>query len=781
MLSGCASKEEKVAKFFKKGQAAYEKGNLTEARLAFKNMLQLNPKSADAYYWLGKVELKDDSIRLAFGNFNKAIELDETLLDVHVELGKMYLLAGQADKARVETYYILKNMPNHQQGRLLEAGILLAEKKVQQAQASLEKLRLEGVTDPQFFLMQASIRLKNNDPEGGRRELRNGIKANPDHLRLRAALTSLLEKDRLYDEAICVVKDVINIEPDDIRHKFKLASLFWEADRRTDTQTLLNQMISESDKSVDVRILAADFYTRQNETEKAVDCINNGITDHPDNIKLHLALARLQISQRKYDTALETLSNTLALTKDEADPDLLKVKNQLARLYLNKGDIETAQRYTNEVLAVSSKNLEAQFTAGQVYLQQKDTPNAISAFRNVVSDKPDFVGGYLHLAQAHWLNKEKNMAIDALTNGLSASPDDSRLRKALARVYVAEKDYHSAEKELRRMVEKDPADIRTAGDLADFLFNINKKNEATAIYEKIVADHPRVPAGYLKLAAMYRAQDRYDAALDLVEKGYNIIPNSPPILTELIKSYLASGAEEKALELLKGRIAKSDQDIFAHNLTGEIYLKKRQYENARKAFEHAIAVKPEWQTPHNNLVKVYLSQGKTDEAIDNLNAGLQTDPNNAAAYITLGYLYQTNGQEEQVMETYEKALTNLPDLWPAANNLAYLLAKNGSGPSDLDRAKELALTAVRLKPERPDVIDTLGWVHYQRGEIDLAIAELERAMELAPDSAIINYHLGLALKKANRTQEALEKLQKALSSDAFSEREAAEKALAEIL
>ena len=126
---------------------------------------------------------------------------------------------------------------------------------------------------------------------------------------------------------------------------------------------------------------------------------------------------------------------------------------------------------------------------------------------------------------------------------------------------------------------------------------------------------------------------------------------------------------------------------------------------------------------------------------------------------------------------YEKALDALPDLWPAANNLAYMLAKNDTEKGSLDRAYELALKAVKLQPGQPVVVDTLGWVHYLRGETDLAITELEKASELAPDSAAICYHLGMALLKANRLDEAREHLEKAASQDDFTEREEAQQAL----
>ena len=67
----CGNPEEKKTRFFSKGEALYEKGDLTNARLEFKNALQLDPKFAKAYYMLGKVELKDKDFKKAFGSFSR--------------------------------------------------------------------------------------------------------------------------------------------------------------------------------------------------------------------------------------------------------------------------------------------------------------------------------------------------------------------------------------------------------------------------------------------------------------------------------------------------------------------------------------------------------------------------------------------------------------------------------------------------------------------------------------------------------------------------------------
>ncbi len=47
---GCQSPEKKFAKHMEKGRSFFEQGKLAEAVLEYKNALQANPKSPDAYF-----------------------------------------------------------------------------------------------------------------------------------------------------------------------------------------------------------------------------------------------------------------------------------------------------------------------------------------------------------------------------------------------------------------------------------------------------------------------------------------------------------------------------------------------------------------------------------------------------------------------------------------------------------------------------------------------------------------------------------------------------------
>ena len=99
LLGGCGGAEERKAKYLERGKAYFAEENYEKAQVEFKNVLQIDPKTADPYFYLGQIAEKDQDWRKAFGNYSKAVELDPELVDARIRLGRFYVLAGETDKA----------------------------------------------------------------------------------------------------------------------------------------------------------------------------------------------------------------------------------------------------------------------------------------------------------------------------------------------------------------------------------------------------------------------------------------------------------------------------------------------------------------------------------------------------------------------------------------------------------------------------------------------------------------------------------------------------------
>src|SRR5262249_39806937 len=93
------------------------------------------------------------------------------------------------------------------------------------------------------------------------------------------------------------------------------------------------------------------------------------------------------------------------------------------------------------------------------------------------------------------------------------------------------------------------------------------------------------------------------------------------------------------------------------------------------------------------------------------------------------------------------------------NNMAYVYATRGS---NLGEALKLARRAQELAPNSPFVLDTLGLVHYRRGEYAEAEPVLRKAVGLPGSPPAAQYHLGMTYYRLSRRDDAIATLRRAL-------------------
>src|SRR5271169_3374565 len=108
------------------------------------------------------------------------------------------------------------------------------------------------------------------------------------------------------------------------------------------------------------------------------------------------------------------MNECLGLERDSANPNILQTKNSLAQFYLSRQEIDKAKQYADAVIKESPKNVDANYTEGNIHLRKQEGEQAVASFRTVVNERPQFIPGYLSLADAHAMNKQFDLAFDTL-------------------------------------------------------------------------------------------------------------------------------------------------------------------------------------------------------------------------------------------------------------------------------------------------------------------------------------------------------------------------------
>jgi tetratricopeptide (TPR) repeat protein len=257
-------------------------------------------------------------------------------------------------------------------------------------------------------------------------------------------------------------------------------------------------------------------------------------------------------------------------------------------------------------------------------------------------------------------------------------------------------------------------------------------------------------------------QNHPDEALKNYQRALELEPVNQPALNAAVRLLLRQKKYELATSLADTVLAQSPQDAFAANIKGEVLAAQQHWPEASAAFQAASTMQPKWWVPYRNLALVRLNLKDADGAITLLKeAGPKVDqPDVLMSDLTT--LLQKQGRNDEAISAYEGLLAKHPESELAANNLAMLLATHRGDAASLARAAELAARFSQSK--NPDYLDTDGWVLLRQGKANAAVPVLEKAVALAPDSALTRYHLALAQFAAGQKETARANLERALQS-----------------
>ena len=159
----------------------------------------------------------------------------------------------------------------------------------------------------------------------------------------------------------------------------------------------------------------------------------------------------------------------------------------------------------------------------------------------------------------------------------------------------------------------------------------------------------------------------------------------------------------------------------------------------------------------------YVKEEKYSEALKSVNKALQEFPDNPDLLFSKGSVYDYMEETSSAFQVMEKLLAITPDDPRVLNYVGYTLAEQGK---ELDRALTLIQAAHKAHPQAEYIIDSLAWVHYQRGEYDLAWEYITQCLALADKDPIIWEHFGDIANKRHDRENALKGYTNALARDA---------------
>jgi tetratricopeptide (TPR) repeat protein len=164
----------------------------------------------------------------------------------------------------------------------------------------------------------------------------------------------------------------------------------------------------------------------------------------------------------------------------------------------------------------------------------------------------------------------------------------------------------------------------------------------------------------------------------------------------------------------------------------------------------ALMLRPQWKEATLQLIDTRIRRGEHAQAIELAAALVEREPQDPRALWHLGYALQLTGRHVDSMPYYARAYAIDKSVPTLLNNFAVAMEMDGRESEALSMLEE----AVALNANDLEAWTNLTRIYTKRMELEHALAAGRRAVQIAPAYALGQSNYSLALKEAQRWQEA---------------------------
>ncbi|WP_236786180.1 tetratricopeptide repeat protein [Allochromatium tepidum] len=421
-----------------------------------------------------------------------------------------------------------------------------------------------------------------------------------------------------------------------------------------------------------------------------------------------------------------------------------------AFLRIKAEDREGALIHLQRLVELSGEGGETAFAKAAAILERLPTPEErLALMESLVERFPESADAHQALAMLAASLSQPEVAERAARRAMDLRPDWNAPRLFLVRLLLSDDKDSQARALLESFVEANPGDRALKMLYGRLLVDEREFSTAREVFERMLREYPKDPdvlfaVGILSLqledlagarlhfGRLYETGQRQDEAAFYLGQTAERAEDVATALDWYGKVSGASGSDARIriafLRAKRGEVTQAreilqrmrDQDpdnaIPLFMVEAEILDEVQRPDEARAVYDEALAAFPDDDTLLYARGLHAMKLGRIELGERDLRRIIEADPEHADALNALGYTLADQ------TDRFEEAL-------------------------------ELIERAHALKPEEPAILDSLGWVHYRLGDLQLALEYLQQANDRLDDGEIAA-HLGEVLWALGRRAEA---------------------------
>lgn len=366
-----------------------------------------------------------------------------------------------------------------------------------------------------------------------------------------------------------------------------------------------------------------------------------------------------------------------------------------ARRQLSEQRYDLALDDFNKAIQLDPKDAAAYAGRGKVFLRQKDFQSAIGDFNEALQLSPKLFAGFLGRGMTYREMGKDEESIKDLTDAIRNVTDDGELYDVLnergithywnGRYTEAADDFTKSIEHLERKEKAaDRVTILLLRDKAQIYANrgdarhMNGENEpALGDMQTAIRINPKMASFWSTLAGIRKALGQNDDAIACYSQAIALAPTDAAYLRSRAEVLSEAGKSQEALADYVKAVEVEPSNPENMNLVGVALYQMKEYGLAFGAFEKALAIDSTVAMYHNNRADACYELKNYPEAIKSYTTAMQYDSSNAMFYSSRGLAYEAAGDMTAAKTDLKKAAEMDPERYKF-HDRRYLAVTNDS-------------------------------------------------------------------------------------------------------
>ena len=504
-----------------------------------------------------------------------------------------------------------------------------------------------------------------------------------------------------------------------------------QSEKFSDAFNTFQYCLSIDSTSAAVYYELSQFYIFLNNKELALNALTKAVQYGNNRYNYQMALANLSREMGLNEQAIGIYEQ---LRKQY--PDKPELNYYLSDLYVRQKQIDKAIRELDYVEENSGMNESVSIQKYRLYTMLEDDVKAFNELEKL-ADKYPYEAKYQILIGDLYLEKqETEKAYKAYQKAFSIDPEDPYYIVSMANYYEQTGEQDLAKKEIDTALRNPKLDIETKLTiLGRYIQNLQKNKKefenANTLFETLMDQHPQETELNLMYGSFLLAQEKVAEAKFQFQIVTESSPENVAAWEQLLRISFTEEKPENSIEICKSALIYFPDSPQFYFYLGVAYYQTKEYQESLKSYQDGV------------------------QYVDSGDVKLLSD-----FYGQIGDVCHQMKNKKSAYENYEKALEYNDKNIGVLNNYAYFLSLD---KKDLTKAERMSSMCVKMQPDNSTYIDTYAWIFFVQENYSLAKFYIESAISNGGDkSEEIVDHYGDILYKTGEVEKAVEQWEKAL-------------------